>query len=265
MSTKELIENALLDAMGLLDEDETASFERAFRAADPAIQAHVRREQTRLAHIERLLPKVQPPADLKAAVLEAVRAAMEEERQSSPSPIFTLMPSSRVSPVWRAAAIGLTTAAIVFGATTLQMRDTIREINDEIAASGTLDQALATLGPRTRDLFFSESARNVAFRPVMTMDRPANTVLKVNRESGEGVFVCQGLPESLNDRLLELVLVDREGNEQVLVSFTYEGRFVAKQVDLVLDAESRLELRVIGRDELQKILDTSELGVTLGL
>jgi len=264
MSTKELIENALLDAMGLLDEEETVSFERAFRTATPAVQAHVRREQTRLSHIERLLPKVEPPADLKAAVLEAVRAAMDEEHTTT-SPIFTLMPSSRVSPVWRAAAIGLTTAAIVFGATTLQMRETIRKINDEIATSGTLDEALLTLGPRARKLYFSESARNVSFRPVMQMIRPAAAVLKVDKESGEGFFVCQGLPEDLTNRLLQLVVIDEQGEEQELVSFTYEGRVVSKPVDLVLDPGSHLELRVIGREDLERVLDTTQLGVSLGL
>lgn len=73
MSLQELIELAILDAMGLLDEREQASFESAFRTASPSIQAQVRREQTRLSRIEALLPDVTPPAGLRAAVLAAVR------------------------------------------------------------------------------------------------------------------------------------------------------------------------------------------------
>lgn len=54
MKTQELIELAVLDAMGLLDEQEREAFDAAFDAAAPAIQAQVRREQTRLSVSEHL-------------------------------------------------------------------------------------------------------------------------------------------------------------------------------------------------------------------
>ena len=76
MSLQEMIEMAILDAMGLLDEREQSSFESAFRAASPSVQSQVRREQTRLSRIESLLPDVTPPSGLRAAVLTAVRAEM---------------------------------------------------------------------------------------------------------------------------------------------------------------------------------------------
>jgi len=47
MTLQEMIELAILDAMGLLDEEERLAFELAFRAAAPPVQAQVRREQTR--------------------------------------------------------------------------------------------------------------------------------------------------------------------------------------------------------------------------
>ena len=39
MNLQQLIELSILDAMGLLDEDEQFRFEAAFRAASPAVQA----------------------------------------------------------------------------------------------------------------------------------------------------------------------------------------------------------------------------------
>ena len=69
MSIQQLIELAILDAMALLDHEEQDQFDAAFRASSPAVQSQVRREQTRLAVIETLLPDVTPPAGLRAAPL----------------------------------------------------------------------------------------------------------------------------------------------------------------------------------------------------
>ncbi|QYU70067.1 hypothetical protein J4558_08100 [Leptolyngbya sp. 15MV] len=49
MPFHDLLEMAVLDTLGLLDEQEQAAFEMAFRSAPPAVQAQVRREQTRFA------------------------------------------------------------------------------------------------------------------------------------------------------------------------------------------------------------------------
>jgi hypothetical protein len=56
MTAYELIEMAVLDALGILDEEERASFERAFAAAAPGLQAQVRAEQARLVDLVDLLP-----------------------------------------------------------------------------------------------------------------------------------------------------------------------------------------------------------------
>lgn len=114
MSLQELIELAILDAMGLLDEREQSAFEAAFRVASPAIQAQVRREQTRLSRIEALLPDVTPPAGLRAAVLAVIRDEIAAGQKHVVGAIAPTMYKSRgVSPVWRAAALGLAAAAVV--------------------------------------------------------------------------------------------------------------------------------------------------------
>ena len=99
-STRDLIELSLLDAMGLLDDEERAAFERAFAGTSPAVQSHVRREQTRLAQIDFLLPDVEAPAGLRAMVLEAVRKAMAEgavaKAPAGAAFMPTMIPSRRV-------------------------------------------------------------------------------------------------------------------------------------------------------------------------
>lgn len=121
MNTQELIELAVLDAMGLLDEQERDAFDAAFDAAAPAIQAQVRREQTRLSLSDHLLPDVEPPAGLRALVLEAVRKAMALPAASRHRRLRTLAigltPSRQVSPIWRAASVGFAAAAVTFGLT----------------------------------------------------------------------------------------------------------------------------------------------------
>ena len=62
MTTHELLELASLDALGLLDADERESFERAFRAAAPAVQAQIRREQLRAPRSAMNSPAVDPLA-----------------------------------------------------------------------------------------------------------------------------------------------------------------------------------------------------------
>ena len=78
MTTRELLELASLDAMGLLDDNEHEAFEGAFRAAAPAVQRQVRREQERLTGDTSTLPDVDPPAELVADLLEPADLVVAE-------------------------------------------------------------------------------------------------------------------------------------------------------------------------------------------
>src|SRR5882672_10291884 len=114
MNLQQMIELAVLDAMGLLDETEQGQFESAFRAAAPQVRAQVRREQTRLSVIEALLPDVEPPAGLRAAVLDAVRRQILAAGLGGRNGVAGVLPpmirSRAVSPWWRAAALGMAAA-----------------------------------------------------------------------------------------------------------------------------------------------------------
>lgn len=247
MNTRELIENSLLDAMALLDEQETEAFERAFRAASPAVQAHVRREQTRLSHIEQLLPKVEPPAELRAAVIEAVRIEMDlaEELAANKvrSPIFTLLPSQRVSAMWRAAAIGFMTAAVVFGTTTITTRRIFDDIENrmnerQFAADWwfTADRGLA------ERYFYNDSTRTASFSQG-TSTETSKALLLIQAESNLALFRCQSLPPQLVGVTCELVQIDADGVARQLHTFKYTGDVIMKEVTVELSPESRFTIR----------------------
>src|SRR5690606_10201989 len=170
MTTQQMIENAMLDALGLLSEQEQREFERAFWAAAPAVQAHVRREQTRLSRIESLLPKVEPPVDLRAAVIQAVRAAMvaqfaepqvEEVRARGPIPILS---SLHVSPVWRAASLGFAAAAAVFGATTLFMWGKYTQVDSQMKSNAFNEALVAQAGTDARAIMLDYTSVAVLHR-----------------------------------------------------------------------------------------------------
>ena len=247
MNTRELIENSLLGAMALLDEQETRAFERAFQAASPAVQAHVRREQTRLSHIEQLLPKVEPPAELRAAVIEAVRIEMDlaEELAANNvrSPIFTLLPSQRVSAMWRAAAIGFMTAAVVFGTTTITTRRIFDDIENrmnerQFAADWwfTADRGLA------EKYFYNDSTRLASFSQ-STATESSKAFLLIQAESNLALFRCLSLPPQLVGVTCELVQIDADGIAKQLHTFEYTGDVIMKEVTVELSPESRFTIR----------------------
>jgi hypothetical protein len=252
MKTRELIENSLLDAMGLLDEDETQSFERAFQAASPAVQAHVRREQTRLSHIEQLLPQVEPPADLRAAVIEAVRVEMElaaeQAAQDVRSPIFTLLPSHRVSALWRAAAIGFMTAAVVFGTTTLSMKGDFDQIEARMNANQFVEDWIMTDRDLADKYLFSDNTRLASFNQAAVPAQQSTAVLMLQTESDRAAFYCSSLPAELMGVTCELVEIDAEGNATQLMTFEYIGDVILKEVSVELVAENSFTIRQLTTD-----------------
>lgn len=208
MTTQELIEQALLDAVGLLDEGEREAFDRAFRSSAPAVQAQVRREQTRLARIEMLLPPVTPPAHLRAAVIEAVRRAMAEESAAEPLAFVPPLGRSRtVSRWWRAASLGLATAAAFFVISTLYLWNEYASLRQTIQG----DQVLAQLADQfghayVRDMLLDADTTRVVFKRAADGSKAEASVF-VNPEWDNAMFVAAGLTPT-DGRPYRLAIVD---------------------------------------------------------
>jgi hypothetical protein len=93
ISREELLELASIEAMGMLDEVESARLDRAFALATPAVQAEVVALQERLATDSTLRSVEQPSAALRLRTLASVAQAIEEDSASA-KPIATIGPAT---------------------------------------------------------------------------------------------------------------------------------------------------------------------------
>lgn len=215
MTTQEMIEFALLDAVGLLDEQEREAFERAFGAAAPAVQAQVRREQTRLSQIEMLLPDVSPPAGLRAAVIEAVRRAMAAEAEE-PATLAFAPPMARsrgVSRWWRAGSLGLATAAAVFMCVSAFLWNANLQLRANIQGDVVLKLMAEQLGHAyVRDVLLDSDTQRQVFTRVAEGSK-AEASIFVNPEWRNSMFVCAGLAPT-DGRPYRLAIVDE--NDEVV-------------------------------------------------
>lgn len=248
MTLQELIELAILDAMGLLDEREQASFEAAFRVASPAVQAQVRREQTRLSRIEALLPDVTPPAGLRAAVLAVVREQITASKGTSKVAAVTptMFKSRGVSAIWRMAALGLAAAAVVLGVTTFEWKRQYRSMTETMQQDALLSQMQERLGASyMQDVLFSRDTKRVLIRPVAAGFKGEASIFLNPEWKGTAKFFGQSIstPEG---KTYKLALVDE--NDQIVQivpnsTFTSDGRLFSH--DLTLAANTKGHIAII--------------------
>jgi len=102
---EELIEQASLDALGLLDAFEAAHYAKSFHAAPASVQEEIRQLQAEIATDASLLSDEEPPAGLRGRVMGAVMDSIEHETREL-EPIATIGSRAR-----RVAATGATATA----------------------------------------------------------------------------------------------------------------------------------------------------------
>lgn len=195
MTSRDLFELASLDVLGLLDEQERAEFEDAFRAAPPHIQAQIRAEQVRAADLERLLPQVDPPAGLRSRVLAAVREAIASVGSE---PVARIGPGGVAAwssaPLWRAACIGFATASMVLGVGAWHLSRTVQNITDTAMSNRTTDVLAERSGPKFIDMLTRPTMTHVAFSPAAKdYDGKASAGLYVDTHTKTAYLVCSGM------------------------------------------------------------------------
>jgi hypothetical protein len=234
MTLQELIELAILDAMALLDEDERGLFEDAFQSASPSVQAQVRREQTRLSQIQMLLPDVEPPADLRAAVITAVRLEIARSGAAgSDELVVPLMVKSRgVSPWWRAASAGLAAALLVLAVTMFIFQSQHQRAIDQCRSDAFFALLSEEFGPTfVRDVLFSGDTDRILF----VSDDPAfrgQASVFINPDWAQAKFFCHAIttPEGQKYRLA--IVDDNDRVVQELTAFTSNGGLLSRDVAL---------------------------------
>jgi hypothetical protein len=233
MNTQALFELAMLDALGLLEDGESSAFESAFLSAPPALQAQIRREQTRFAQAERLLPKVEPPADLRAKVIAQVRQAMAASELAHESAAMVVPPMFRARAVprwWRTTAMASAAAALFLGGVALYVAAEKTNLNQKRTTDEILEAISSNFGPAfVQDLLFDRDTRRVVFTPAV--EGAGEATVFVNPEWSKGQFFCRSLSAEPGQQL-RLALVDENDRVvEVLSTFEPDGRLERHEFD----------------------------------
>lgn len=260
-STRRLLEQAALDALGLLDDEERVAFDTAFLSASDSLQAHLRREQKRIAALGVCLPDVAMPDGLREAVLAAVREAIRSEREPASIeaaiagvighgaghevPDLPRRPLRRVSRLWRATALGLLVASVILSYATLQMKsqfDQVAEAQDSIQMA---EAMLRLFGPDYREAMMDQRVIRASFASANQRFR-ARAALWFDPDSDKAWFVFEGLPVAQGQpyRLVVLDSNDRIVNE--LASFQSNGQFDGQPIKLDVPLNTRLAILAPG-------------------
>jgi hypothetical protein len=260
MNLQQLIEMAILDAMGLLDEQERDQFESSFRSASPPVQAQVRREQTRLSRIESLLPDVSAPAGLRAAVIEAVRQQMVLGGVTESDPALPqFMVSRGVSRLWRAAALGLAAASVVLAVTTFRFIGDYSALTQKVSSDTTLKSIVEQFGGADVHAFlFDKDTQRVVFQPETT-DFTGEASIFVNPEFKLPKFFYRG-PAIAEGRILKLAVVDASDKVvETLAIFNPDGSIQAPTIAQLPKSKARLAILSMERDGSSSVVGRGEL------
>jgi hypothetical protein len=257
MTTRELLENASLDALGLLEDEEREAFETAFRSATPEIQSQIRREQLRVAEMDRFLPDVEPPAGLRARVLAAVREAIAAvapgsvDRDTSPvygPPILGI--TLRATPVWRAACIGFATATVVLSASFAWMTHQNRQMSSLTGSNEVLGELHDSLGARGLDILARAAVRPVAFESTDVATASTVAQIYLDPDTGEALLLAKGLPASKTE--YRLVVRNPDDSHTRLDQFQSTGGTVAHVFVCDPRALSGVEIHGAAEDGLRE-------------
>ncbi|MGD9690532.1 MAG: hypothetical protein AB7K52_12400 [Phycisphaerales bacterium] len=234
-TTKDLFELASLDALGLLTDEERQAFEDAFAAASPLVQAQIRDQQTRMAEIDAVLPRVEPPASLRGRVLAAVQAAIDAGRgvagriHVGGRAIPALLPVRGVNPMWRGLAIGCAAAMLVFSVVTYQVFGLHQESDRALASNVMTDVLLKQFGPQFEKALLSPHTRFVSFEAPKGVETDSTAVLLIDQSTRSGQFFCKNLPTT--DGNYQLVVIGPDGSVvgNAIATFSYSGSGIARR------------------------------------
>ncbi|MFI4872135.1 MAG: hypothetical protein ACIAQ0_04565 [Phycisphaerales bacterium JB058] len=234
MNAQQLLEMALLDSCGLLEDDELEQFETAFAEAPESIKAQIRREQSRFADQSELLPDVSPRPELRRLVVDAVRRAagaavtadtlrFERMVSAGTGPTPADIHRRRVMPAWRAAAIVLAVTTVFGGVLSLELRNQIGDMGNRISSITSADLFLRYGNmPGLQNAMFGPNSERVLFSPV---DPSMETIAAVftNTETERSYFVCNRLPVLENGQYEIVVLDDDQKYVSTITTFTSNG------------------------------------------
>ena len=258
MTPGELYDAAELDALGLLEASELARFERSLASAPASIRREIRALQDRIAVNRSILPAAEPSAGLKERVVESWRRAVSEgdavRRHEAAQAVHGLAGREmdsleaatrgrRVSPLWRVAALGCATAALVFGATTLQLRGDFERLYTASKDESVLSEMIRAYGTaQMQAALFDQGTARVVFTADAGFEGKVALLASADRTSAR--LFALNLPgdESSTYRLAE---VDEQGNVvRELAEFASTGALHTQDVRLAARADTGSAVRL---------------------
>jgi anti-sigma-K factor RskA len=269
MTHRELLENALLDAFSLLDDEERGDFNQAFQAAPPHIQAQIRREQTRLSQLDALLPDVAPPAALRARVIEAVRAAIAERQAAQAQTALRLhdpdtiarLPAvthrRKVAAVWRAIALGCAAASVALGVTAVHLQGVLTEMR------GQEDQLVSAIrknfGPDyVIDALVDPATRRVSLTSMdstQPQEQQPEAALWMHPDWRTAKLFGINLPATTGSQYKLVVLDEHDRPVRTISEFTFTGGLLNEEIPMTVAIEAdRLAIISGAQDDTDSVL-----------
>lgn len=225
VSREELIELAVLEAAGLLDEVDSTQLNRLFHAAAPVLQAEIRALQAAIAADPSLLSDESPGFELRGCTLTRIRDEMSAERAAH-APIATIGPRrpsamtaseqaielvelraanhsaraeslrwNRSAVIWRAASIAV--GALLLVSLYYNLASNLYSVRiGQLALDASVREELSrALGTSYRE--FAESGCLVRGLSAARVGFSGAATAYVNRRNGEALVLAFGLPEEI--------------------------------------------------------------------
>ncbi|MBX3385260.1 MAG: hypothetical protein KF768_01670 [Phycisphaeraceae bacterium] len=254
----ELLELAILDVEGYLDPKEREAFESAFACSSPAIQAQVRREQTRWATTKRDLPEVDAPVHLRARILAMFREdrLVRAATKKSEDVLAQIRPSHGVNRLWRIGALAAAAAAIALGLSIVQLQSSFQDITATVASNAAIDRFRDEFGAGFDRMLMGEETVFVQLRAVEATNggqraRPSG-VLLADPKAQTARLLVQGL--SGQGDSYQLILRDERGETLATVM-----TFRSSPTQFDVKSLAGLSLEGVATIALQRVGDSAPL------
>jgi hypothetical protein len=256
MNLQQIIENAQMDALGLLDGEDLERFETAFAALPAAHKAMVRAEQERIVRFgwaEGVMEgsvsdlSLLPPSELKDRILTACHGIGRKVHNSSglASAPRRAITGRRVTHWWRASALGLAAACVVLGVAMIQLLGSYDRLSDQVRANSLQSAISDEMKGYARDIIFDAGTQRVAFAGRAGFAGKASLLTCPTWKKAQ--LHCLSLPTS-DGQTYKLVVTDSSGaTERVVSQFQSNGGMMSLEVAVHAAEASRLAVIMVDK------------------
>ncbi len=240
MTPRQLLELASLDALGLLDDVESAMYTRSFHDAPATVQDEVLRLQGEIAKDHLLLPGEEPDPELRERVLKAVADAIA--RDDSLAPLARIGKTRRSTErdnegrvylggsgqFWRAASFALAGVSLIM----VYFMAMGRQASDDLTAAALWNNTVeleVLLSPPAKAFLLDESIKIDLI--ALDTDAVYDASVFVNRDSRQALILVSNLPAAEGKAYVLQAVVPGSLEPTLVKRFHAEAGFGGVRVD----------------------------------